>query len=141
MSIDSTRSTAQASLLNFEGQLGLNCAFYGAAFWHADLRVSLPEGRQEFRDVSVDARQAIGDLSKGTLPATKMGPRQSETPSRHWRGNYFQRFGFLHYRLSKQGVSGSGDKRITERGSWRKICYRQGIENADGEKINIAPSD
>jgi hypothetical protein len=34
----------------------LNCAFYEAAFGHADLRVSLPEVRPEFRDVSIDAR-------------------------------------------------------------------------------------
>ena len=103
-----SRAAEDVDLINLDGRDGLNCAFYEAAFRHADLRVSLPEVRPKFRDVSVNARQTSGDLPERTLPSSEVGPRQSETPSRHWRRNYFQGFRILHYRLSEQGLSGSG---------------------------------
>src|SRR5207244_8705619 len=111
------------------------------AFGHADLRVSLTEVRPTFRDVSVNARQTTGDLPERTLPSSEVGPRQSETPSRHRRGNYLQRLGLLQHRLPEQGLPGSGQKRITDRRGGREICFWERIENAGREKIDIGPSD
>src|SRR5215831_7299454 len=107
---------------------GLNCAFYEAAFGHADLRVPLPEVRPKFRDVPIDARQAFGHLSKRTLPSSQVGSWQSETSPRHRRGINLQRLGVLHHRLPKQGLPGSCEKGISGPG-WRKSCYSQGTED------------
>src|SRR5438094_956072 len=132
-----SRAAEDVDLIDFEGGHGLNCAFYEAAFRHADLRVSLPEVRPKFRDVSVNARQAVGDLPERTLPSSEVGPRQSETPSRHGRGNYFQRLGLLQHRLPEQGLPGSGQKRITDHRARREICFWERIENAGREEIDI----
>src|SRR5438132_946617 len=136
-----SRAADDVDLLHSEGGHGLNCAFYKAAFQHADLRVSLPEVRPKFRDVSVNARQTSGDLPERTLPSSEVGPRQSETPSRHRRGNYFQRVGLLQHRLPEQVLPGSGQKRITDERGRREICFWERIENAGREEIDIGASD
>ena len=136
-----SRAADDVDLINFEGGHGLNCAFYEAAFRHADLRVSLPEVRPKFRDVSVNARQTSGDLPERTMPSSEVGPRQSETPSRHRRGNYFQRLGLLHHRLPEPGLPRSGQKRITNPRGRREICFWERIENAGREEIDIGSSD
>src|SRR5437762_9980274 len=79
-------------------------------------------------------------MSQGSLPAPKMGPRQSETPSWDRRWNYFQRLRFLQHGLSEQSVSRGGEERIAHRG-WRKICYCQGTEDLSNQTIHFSPTN
>src|SRR5207253_9780206 len=95
--------------------------------------------RPEFRDVSINARRTVAGVPEGALPAAEVGPRKSETPSRHRRGNYFQGLRILHHRLPEQGVSGS-----CQEGSARKCCEgkifrRKGIKNTHRKNDATSP--
>src|SRR5436190_11671618 len=97
--------------------------------------------RQEFRDVSINARRSASAMSQGTLPFAQMGAWQSETPPWHRRRDYFQGLGFLRHRLSQQSVSGSGQERIARGQLVRKIFGRKRNETFPGKKIYVNPSN